>query len=117
MGLAGVIVAVGACLPWATVAGVISVGGLDHGEDGLITLVVGVALLLVAGVELGSRGLGLVSHVGAALGGLTAIGVGVIDLTRTNSSGLVSAGPGIYLVILGGGLAATAAILAPSRRS
>ncbi|WP_220187757.1 hypothetical protein, partial [Pseudonocardia pini] len=101
----GGLVAVGVLLPWANVAGALTVTGLDGG-DGVIALGAGGALLLAAALRLQSRA-GAVLRILVGLAGLAAVGVAALDLTSLGRLGgdvaaLVQLGPGLPLLAAGG---------------
>ena len=105
----------GSLLPWITVAGLVSRTGLDGGEDGGITLALGMVLIVLAVIEMGGSGLGLTSHLVGGVVGVAGVAIGVMDgLAR--ASALVSIGAGIYLILAGSGLAVVVSLLAPSRQ-
>lgn len=124
LGVGGLLVAAGSFLPWVTVSGLLSISrsGIDGGGDGLVTLTLGIVLALVAAGAFSSGGLGRFSRVIGVLCGLAAFGIAVYDgtnLARLSAtfSGLasVSVGAGIYMVVVGAGLAIIASVLASGR--
>jgi len=124
LGVGGLLVAAGSFLPWVTVSGLLSISrsGIDGGGDGLFTLTLGIVLALVAAGAFSSGELGRFSRVIGVLCGLAALGIAVYDGTNlarigASISGLasVSIGAGIYMVVVGAGLAVIASVLAPGR--
>ncbi len=114
--LGGGVVVLGSVLPWAsltTIFGTASVPGTEG--DGLITMVVGGALCLLAILELGSSydTRTLVMYAAMAAGGIGVYEwVTVRDRLVDVSSELAraSVGVGVYAVILGAALAFVAAL-------
>jgi hypothetical protein len=124
MGLGGLLVVIGSFLPWATMTGFlsVSVSGIDGGRDGMVTMALGIVLALTGALAIFTDGTGWISRGIAVLAGLLAFGVAAYDginLARLSASSLgligVSAGVGIYMVLMGAGLAVLASVLAPGR--
>lgn len=97
------LVILGSVLPWASVAFVGSVHGTDG--DGVITLVCAViAALLALPAALGKRLNWLLGI--AAFFGLLSAGIGAYDLSNISAlasdESLVSVGPGLPIIIVGG---------------
>jgi hypothetical protein len=115
--LGGLLVVVGSFMPWLTVAaafvGTISYSGVEGGKDGVITLIIGVLAVTVGAVRLLSQRVPrVVQHISAALGVLV-LAIGFYDLEEvrqrvagfsTEPYGTAFTGPGLYAVIVGGGL-------------
>lgn len=119
--LGALLIGGGSFLPWVTVNSIISIGrsGIDGGGDGVFTLVIGAVLLLLAIARINSVGLGLLARSVALVGGLAAIAIGVYDganlanrLTELSSNFVSgSVGAGIFVVVIGGGVALVAALI------
>jgi len=97
------LVLVGSLGPWATAAGQ-SVNGTADGADGVITLVCAV---LAAGTVLATAYLAaglprIIAQWATVVLGLAVTVTGIIDVSDVNSSGFVSAGWGLWLVVLAG---------------
>ena len=104
--IAGVVVFIGAFLPWATVdAGIVkaSQSGIEA-DDGIITLVLGLGVLVTVGLSVYGRSwAGLVTIV---LGIAVAV-VGIVDwidaeTTDTDGLAVVSVGAGLVLTTIAG---------------
>lgn len=112
----GIAIAIGSLLPWVTaqhIFGSTSFAGTDG--DGLLTLVVGAIVALLAWLRLDSSGGQAGVLIGCVLTGI--IGLGVVANTIGGSGSdvvLSSVGPGLYVVLIGAALA-TAATLAHMR--
>jgi len=112
--LAGsVIVLLGSFLTWVTVSAggqSVSFGGMAEGGDGVITLIVAIATGAVA-VLLKNKARMISVTVGAGIILLTAI-IDVLDITGDNEFDLdVSVGLGLWMVLVGGAVAAVGAFL------
>ena len=87
-GFGGLLIAVGSFLPWITATaafvGSVSVSGLDGGGDGIITLIVGIAVIVFAVVVLVGNQTGTAWDIPIALGGLIAGGVAIVNLAEVN---------------------------------
>ena len=106
----GIVVIMGSVLPWATVEVILfgqqSIDGLDG--DGVITLPLGIVMLILALTA--RKESGNTPPVIAGLLALAAGSIGLYDLTnvrRINPGilGEVSVGVGLYLVVIGAGVA------------
>ena len=121
LGIGGLLVAAGSFLPWITVSSLVSLSrtGLDGGGDGILTLGIGVVLLLIAVANFARAGLGWGSRMLGFLGGLAAVALATVDgkdeanrLAAVSSAYVSgSVGMGIYVVLIGGGVAILVAIL------
>ena len=126
VGLAAALIVVGSLLPWVTVTSIVSINrsGIDGGGDGLLTLGMGLVLALVAVVEFGGQGMRTVSRVLAAVGGLGALGIAVMDGVDVakraaeiyGAYATASVGSGLFVVGAGGVMAALVATFGSRRR-
>jgi hypothetical protein len=111
--LGGVLVLAGSVLPWLTitapVVGTLTRSGLDAGGDGILTLLLGVAAAGIGIARLATRVHPLVQRVPVVLGA-GVLAVTVLDLSRVGAAleaiGSASpvhpsAGPGLYLLVVG----------------
>lgn len=103
--------AVGSLLPWATAShafGQTSFAGTDG--DGVITLIIGAAVALIAWLRFDHSTWRAIAAIGCVGAGLIALRImaGLVDVG--NDSVFASAGPGLYVVLIGAGLAAGAIV-------
>jgi hypothetical protein len=96
--VAGGLVAIGAFLPWATAfGGALSRNGLDGGSDGIITLILGIALAAI-GVVIGVRQGLIWAPIVAAVVAAAAATVFIVDSNDVSGrSQFVSVGSGLWL--------------------
>jgi hypothetical protein len=118
----GLLVGVGSFLPWATITspfiGDLTVAGTA--ADGKITLVIGVAILIVAALRLLRPSTPALVQRLTILFGLIVVAVGIMDVINVSSVSTevggqdvatVSVGFGLWVVILGGLLAIVGGIV------
>jgi hypothetical protein len=124
--LGGIGVVVGSFLPWITVSSAfttVSRSGIDGGGDGVITLVIG-ALIAVCGVFLATGRKAVAAWAAGLVLGLAAAGIGILDAADVqeriegvgSAAAMASTGAGLYVVIVGGVLAALASVAVPIGR-
>jgi hypothetical protein len=125
-GLGGALVVLGSFLPWITanaaLVGGISRNGLDGGGDGIITLLAGIAIVVLAlatFVSLRSvRGYGVLIAIVGGIAGLVGI-ADMVDATRrvgeANDAfagfGTASVGAGLWTVLIGAAIALIGGLL------
>jgi hypothetical protein len=127
-GIGGLFVAIGALLPWLTLSaplvGTVNTNGVQGGGDGVIALIVGIVIVILAVVA------GLDRSGAAAVGvGVLAVIAGIvvavdlprvqdrIDAAKAQSSLINGAvGAGVYVVCVGAAFALVAAFLLYSKR-
>ena len=120
----GALMVLGSVLPWAQVTSVFGSVSLNGTEgDGKVTLVLGLVVAVLGLVALANHRAKL--HILVPILGLIGGGVGLYDLLNVSSkfesvsSEFVrpSVGIGLYLVILGGGVALVAALFGATNKS
>lgn len=109
--VSGGAIAVGSLLPWVTAThmfGRTSLAGTDG--DGVFTLIIGVTVALLAWLRFDSSGGQAGVLIGCALAGI--IGMNVLGNLSDSSSQhvLSSVGAGLYIMLIGAGLAAAATV-------
>lgn len=113
---AGVMLALGAFLPWVTAfGGALSKNGLDGGSDGIITLVLGLGVAAIGftiGMRHGLLWAPITAAVLSALAGLTA----VVDMNDVSGRAGVEVGSGLWVTAVAAFAALILAIVAMAVR-
>jgi hypothetical protein len=110
-------VAFGCFLPWVTASFLdlsMSVSGVDDGRDGVLILPFGIAIAVVGFTRVSKVGLGAIRPAGVIMG-LIAVGLAILEMTTVNDMQSdyvsVSIGIGLYVIAIGGVVAALAALV------
>lgn len=115
--VSALLVLIGSVGPWATANGQ-SINGTADGADGIITLICAIAAAATIGAtaSLPAGVPRIAVQWATVVFGLAITVIGIIDIQDVNSSGFVSAGWGLWLVVLAGAaLTVAGALLAVLR--